>query len=107
MLIYVTLLTRMIDDKLSTEQALKAAEKALTEHLQKTKMFDDSVSKIRAQSTPTPNISSDVLKQPSMFKGSLKSYQLKGLTWLVDLYDQGINGILADDMGALSLIFRA
>lgn len=100
----------LIDTKLSAEQALKATEKALNEHLQRTKMFDESVNKIREAQlqapAPNPMISSDVLKQPSMFKGSLKSYQLKGLTWLVDLYDQGINGILADDMGELSLIFR-
>ncbi|XP_065225307.1 chromatin-remodeling ATPase INO80 isoform X2 [Planococcus citri] len=37
--------------------------------------------------------------QPSMFKGSLKHYQLKGMNWLANLYDQGINGILADEMG--------
>lgn len=26
-------------------------------------------------------------------------YQRKGLSWLVNLYEQGINGILADEMG--------
>ncbi len=26
--------------------------------------------------------------QPSMFKGSLKHYQLKGMNWLANLYDQ-------------------
>lgn len=28
----------------------------------------------------------------SSFKGTLKSYQLRGLNWLLNLYDQGING---------------
>jgi len=37
--------------------------------------------------------------QPSIFAGKLKNYQLRGLNWLINLYDQGINGILADDMG--------
>lgn len=37
--------------------------------------------------------------QPRMFAGKLKVYQLKGLNWLINLYDQGLNGILADDMG--------
>ncbi len=46
------------------------------------------------EETPVANIS-----QPSIFKGQLKEYQLKGLSWLVSLYDQGINGILADEMG--------
>ena len=30
---------------------------------------------------------------------TLKEYQLKGLNWLATLYEQGINGILADEMG--------
>ncbi|XP_011184935.1 chromatin-remodeling ATPase INO80 isoform X1 [Zeugodacus cucurbitae] len=37
--------------------------------------------------------------QPKMFKGTLKTYQIKGVTWLANLYDQGISGILADEMG--------
>ncbi|KFB50887.1 AGAP005035-PA-like protein [Anopheles sinensis] len=39
------------------------------------------------------------LPQPSMFRGMLKGYQLKGMAWLANLYDQGISGILADEMG--------
>lgn len=34
--------------------------------------------------------------QPDMFQGNLKGYQIKGMTWLANLYDQGISGILAD-----------
>lgn len=37
--------------------------------------------------------------QPSLFKGNLKGYQLRGMNWLANLYDQGISGILADEMG--------
>jgi SNF2 family DNA or RNA helicase len=40
-----------------------------------------------------------LVKEPAMFEGQLKSYQLKGLNWLINLYEQGINGILADEMG--------
>uniref|UniRef100_A0A182IV63 Chromatin-remodeling ATPase INO80 n=1 Tax=Anopheles atroparvus TaxID=41427 RepID=A0A182IV63_ANOAO len=39
------------------------------------------------------------LPQPTMFRGMLKGYQLKGMAWLANLYDQGISGILADEMG--------
>lgn len=28
----------------------------------------------------------------------MKDYQLQGLNWLIKLYDNGINGILADEM---------
>lgn len=40
-----------------------------------------------------------LIPQPRMLRATLKPYQLKGLSWLVNLYDQGINGILADEMG--------
>ncbi|KAJ0791922.1 putative DNA helicase chromatin remodeling SNF2 family [Helianthus annuus] len=39
------------------------------------------------------------VQTPELFKGSLKEYQLKGLQWLVNCYEQGLNGILADEMG--------
>ena len=42
----------------------------------------------------------DIQQQPSMLKfGKLKSYQIKGLQWLVSLYVNNLNGILADEMG--------
>ena len=37
--------------------------------------------------------------QPSVIKGgTMREYQLQGLNWLIHLYDNGINGILADEM---------
>ena len=33
---------------------------------------------------------------PQNFHGILKEYQIKGLRWLNNLFEQGINGILAD-----------
>ena len=33
------------------------------------------------------------------FEGSLRDYQLKGVQWLISLYQNGLNGILADQMG--------
>ena len=42
----------------------------------------------------------EIQEQPSMLKfGKLKSYQIKGLQWLVSLYVNNLNGILADEMG--------
>ena len=41
----------------------------------------------------------ELIEAPTIFKGTLKQYQLKGLRWLDNLYEQGINGILADEMG--------
>ena len=41
----------------------------------------------------------EVIEQPKMLKGGqLRSYQLEGLQWLVSLYNNRLNGILADEM---------
>ena len=34
-----------------------------------------------------------------MTGGQLRSYQLSGFRWLVGLYENGLHGILADEMG--------
>lgn len=52
-----------------------------------------------AFSLSTTSMDTEQHPQPSMFRGTLKSYQLKGMNWLINLYDCGINGILADEMG--------
>jgi ATP-dependent helicase STH1/SNF2 len=45
-------------------------------------------------------ISEKIDAQPRMLSGgSLKEYQLKGLQWMVSLYNNKLNGILADEMG--------
>jgi SNF2 family DNA or RNA helicase len=37
--------------------------------------------------------------QPQIITGgTLREYQMQGLNWLIHLYDNGINGILADEM---------
>ena len=44
-------------------------------------------------------IKEKVNKQPSLLiGGTLKEYQLKGLQWMVSLYNNRLNGILADEM---------
>ena len=52
-----------------------------------------------------------VTKQPALLiGGTLKDYQLKGLQWMVSLYNNRLNGILADEMvtsPVLMLLARA
>lgn len=36
--------------------------------------------------------------QPTVITGKMREYQMQGLNWLIHLYDNGINGILADEM---------
>lgn len=44
-------------------------------------------------------ISEKITKQPSLLVGgTLKDYQIKGLQWMVSLYNNKLNGILADEM---------
>ncbi|KAI8812605.1 SNF2 family N-terminal domain-containing protein [Cladochytrium replicatum] len=41
-----------------------------------------------------------ITESPSyVIGGTMRDYQLQGLTWLISLYDNGLNGILADEMG--------
>ena len=43
-----------------------------------------------------------IAAQPSILVGgTLKEYQLKGLQWMVSLYNNKLNGILADEMVSL------
>lgn len=43
-----------------------------------------------------------LMAQPSVIKGGqMREYQMQGLNWLIHLYDNGINGILADEMVSL------
>ena len=44
-------------------------------------------------------IKEKISAQPSiLIGGTLKEYQLKGLQWMVSLYNNKLNGILADEM---------
>uniref|UniRef100_A0A1I8N1Y1 Chromatin-remodeling ATPase INO80 n=1 Tax=Musca domestica TaxID=7370 RepID=A0A1I8N1Y1_MUSDO len=89
--------------------AQQHAEEAFVNDQNKAKKFDVSVKKEsghsdyikeedKPQSLLTEKTQAD-LPQPTIFRGSLKAYQIKGMTWLANIYDQGISGILADEMG--------
>lgn len=36
---------------------------------------------------------------PLLTGGKLKTYQIKGVKWMISLWQNGLNGILADQMG--------
>lgn len=46
---------------------------------------------------PPPSKTADLL--PLMTGGEMRDYQLKGVKWMISLYQNGLNGILADQMG--------
>ncbi|KAJ8899032.1 hypothetical protein K2173_008857 [Erythroxylum novogranatense] len=101
------------------KEALRAAQDAVSKQKKLTSAFDDECSRLR-EAADADGLSVDVsvpgssnidlhnpstmpvtstVQTPDLFKGSLKEYQLKGLQWLVNCYEQGLNGILADEMG--------
>ncbi|XP_062215593.1 chromatin-remodeling ATPase INO80-like [Phragmites australis] len=100
-------------------EALRAAQHAVSQQKRMTNAFDNEIVRLRQTSEsgiPTDDSSTmdaskiDLLhpstmpekssvQTPELFKGVLKEYQLKGLQWLVNCYEQGLNGILADEMG--------
>lgn len=38
------------------------------------------------------------ISQLDVKAGKMRDYQVRGLNWLISLYENGINGILADEM---------
>ncbi|MCO5566352.1 hypothetical protein L7F22_020029 [Adiantum nelumboides] len=96
------------------EAAIRAAQNAASQQKEKTDAFDNECSKLREDILPTGHTdgaadidllhpstmpAASTVLQPTLFDGILKEYQLKGLQWLVNCYEQGLNGILADEMG--------
>ncbi|CAA7060575.1 unnamed protein product [Microthlaspi erraticum] len=101
------------------EQALKAAQEAVSKQKKITDAFDTEYIKLRQTSemegpsneipvcgssnidlhNPSTMPVTSTVQTPELFKGTLKEYQMKGLQWLVNCYEQGLNGILADEMG--------
>jgi len=100
-------------------EALRAAQDAVSKQKKLTSTFDTECLKLRdagdlvapqedASFVGSTNIDllhpstmpiKSSVQTPELFKGTLKEYQLKGLQWLVNCYEQGLNGILADEMG--------
>ncbi|XP_033207713.1 chromatin-remodeling ATPase INO80 [Belonocnema kinseyi] len=79
------------------QKAKRNATEAFDSERARTRQFDASKASQELRLSDTPETMEH--PQPSIFKGNLKGYQLKGMNWLASLYDQGISGILADEMG--------
>lgn len=78
-------------------KAIKNAQDAFNNEKARTKQFDvDAKAQLESKTLDTVEGEHG---QPSVFRGTLKAYQLRGMNWLANLYDQGISGILADEMG--------
>lgn len=89
------------------ERARKAKE--LDELLRKSKVFSDILTqKTKALGRVGRDFDNQALvyaglelkKQPKIMSGgTMRDYQLEGLTWMYEICLQGLSGILADEMG--------
>lgn len=103
------------DDAHLNARAAQEAQAALAKQRASARAFDDAAKSRRSESAANLHISEHTVdqmdfmhptslkegievEQPRMLTVTLKSYQLKGLSWLAGLWEQGINGILADEM---------
>ena len=90
------------DDKVARLNKLLEKSIAYSEFLaNKIKKGGDGVVDVQDGSVAGPG-----LKQPRLVQGSMRPYQLVGVHWLVGLYENGLNGILGDEMG-LGKVIRA
>jgi len=72
----------LISSDVYKDKALQNTQRALDAQARQSIEFDHPELKIN---TPPPN---EERPQPTIFQGSLKHYQLKGMNWLANLYDQ-------------------
>ncbi|KAI5644843.1 DNA-binding domain-containing protein [Phthorimaea operculella] len=86
------------DSEAMKAQASRNAREAFKAERARAQMFDTAAG-VDDQDSHSDGGRRGDHDQPSIFQGTLKGYQLKGMNWLANLYDQGISGILADEMG--------
>lgn len=73
-------------------KAKRNATEAFNNEKARTKQFDTAAAAQELRLSDTPeNLEHP---QPSIFKGNLKGYQLKGMNWLANLYDQVCNYVI-------------
>ena len=87
------------DDKKPQSKADRRAAAAADELDEDEKAMLDEEND-EGESADTKHENTVLLQQPSWVSGGqMRSYQLEGLNWMIRLHENGINGILADEMG--------
>ena len=87
---YIDQISGLLKDQQVDETRLKSFEKE----------NDGSIDAGQASYYETAHVRQEEVEQPTnLIGGSLKVYQVSGLQWLVSLYNNNLNGILADEMG--------
>lgn len=69
------------------EKAARNASEAFNSDRNRKQKFDQ-VTGAKTKTEPEPTLPGGEHVQPNMFQGTLKGYQLKGMNWLANLYNQ-------------------
>lgn len=95
--------------KPETKREREAKARELDELLMKSAAFSDILTKktqvlgrvgSSLDGTTLGEHNLEMAKQPEcMVGGTMRDYQLEGLTWMFEICSQGMSGILADEMG--------
>jgi len=80
------------DAKQTPSKKGKRGKRGKKESKRKTHLQDDS-------DPDNQYVLTRLIAQPSKLRGKLRSYQMDGLNWMINLYEKGLSGILADEMG--------
>ncbi|KAL8128899.1 hypothetical protein V2J09_018054 [Rumex salicifolius] len=75
----------------------KKAKRAVAAMLTRDKKGDDVEDNSLTEAERAEKEQAELI--PLLTGGKLKSYQIKGVKWLISLWQNGLNGILADQMG--------
>ena len=99
--IILIIIDNVTDNFIVTENREKTEEEKAKELIKKAKVEDDEY---KAEEKNYYSIAHDIREYVTeqatiMVNGKLKEYQIKGLEWLVSLFNNNLNGILADEMG--------
>lgn len=90
------LYTQFLSEQMSTaqESTMQSAEKEAMDKKKKKKK-----TRTKKRERASLSVEEAAAELCPGFKGSLRDYQLKGVQWMISLYQNGLNGILADQMG--------
>ncbi|KAK8741615.1 hypothetical protein OTU49_002302 [Cherax quadricarinatus] len=88
--------------KLNSDSTGQQRKKTMYDKYNISDVIDTDIvkAKIESGSFEEDNGNTDREAQPCLFEnGTMRPYQLDGFTWLVVLFENGVNGILGDEMG--------
>ncbi|CAG2236822.1 Chromatin-remodeling complex ATPase chain isw-1,Chromodomain-helicase-DNA-binding protein 1,SWI/SNF chromatin-remodeling complex subunit snf22,ISWI chromatin-remodeling complex ATPase CHR11,Lymphocyte-specific helicase,Probable ATP-dependent DNA helicase CHR12,ISWI chromatin-remodeling complex ATPase CHR17,ISWI chromatin-remodeling complex ATPase ISW1,Helicase SRCAP,Probable ATP-dependent helicase PF08_0048,Chromodomain helicase hrp1,Helicase swr-1,Transcription regulatory protein SNF2,ISWI chromatin-remod len=77
----------------------KSKSSAIGDHRHR-RTEEEEDAELLTESKKSNNVLVRFEESPSYIKsGEMRDYQIRGLNWMISLYEHGINGILADEMG--------